>query len=230
MVATPVARRLQFGLDQPGELPALRRVEPGCWARRLARLQRLGPGGVVPPRPLVHRRSRCLEPGHDGQNLLVVDVVPHRLVAPPWSRRCARFVLGAVAQERDELSNISMLLLCRGVVGDHPDCGGSARRAPPRQNSHRAHHSPQGELLLVCHPAAVRAPAPGDPPQASPRRKTLRWLTPGGSGRGRARAGQRRTVKVRIVPRVTPNCSWTAVRRTASRGAMSPATSWAYAV
>jgi hypothetical protein len=38
---------------------------------------------------------------------------------------------------------------------------------------------------------------------------------------------QRRTVSVRIVPRVTPNCSWTLAARTTSAGAISPATSWA---
>ena len=34
-----------------------------------------------------------------------------------------------------------------------------------------------------------------------------------------ARSAQRSTVSVRIVPRVTPNCSWTCARRTTSRAA-----------
>jgi hypothetical protein len=84
--AARVARRLRSLLDQSGERLALRRVEPGCWAGRLARSQRLGPGGVVPPQPLVHRRSHDLELGHDGQHRLAVEVVPYRFAAPPRSQ------------------------------------------------------------------------------------------------------------------------------------------------
>src|ERR1700742_4920984 len=84
--ATRVAGRLRPGLDQSRELRVLRRAEPGRWTGGLARPQRLGPGGVVPAKPLVHCRARHLELRRDRDHLPAVDVVPHRLAAPPCSQ------------------------------------------------------------------------------------------------------------------------------------------------
>jgi hypothetical protein len=67
----------------------LRRVEHGGWARCLAASQRLGVGRLVPAKPLVFQRPHHLELGHDGEHLLVVDVVPHGFAAPP----CSQFAL-----------------------------------------------------------------------------------------------------------------------------------------
>lgn len=74
---THVARCLRPGLDQPGEFLVLHQAEPRRWAGRLAGPQRLGTGGVVPPKPLVHCRPRHLELRRDGERLLAIELVPY---------------------------------------------------------------------------------------------------------------------------------------------------------
>src|SRR5882672_2265447 len=173
--ATRVARRLRPLLDQPGELLVLRRGEPGRRARRLAGPQRLGPRGIVPPKPLVHRRPRHLEFGRDGQDLLAVDVVPHRLASPPCSQIALlprfhdqRTKLGQLVPRRplrlDRLARLSRRLLDPDQSHDRllETDRRNLRRTGSRHNlidaggsnlPRRAGHQPMGSCLD--HPYAT---------------------------------------------------------------------------